>query len=129
MAVPRKSERTAGHAGEVVEVRTSKRFPVELPINIRGKSARKQQGTTFNVSAAGVYVRAEKTLKVGSRVTFDITLPRQVLGTQHAVEIRCEGRVVRADVVDGVASSKDAAPRDKLRGMACVIDQYRFIRK
>lgn len=126
MAVPRKSER---NAGEIVEVRTGKRFPVQLPISIRGKSARKQQGTTSDVSASGVYVQAEKPFKVGSRISFDITLPRQVLGTESAVQIRCEGRVVRADIVDGVAGNKNTVSRDKRRGMACVIDQYRFIRK
>src|ERR1700745_4097419 len=116
MAAPRKPDKTPAPAGPLVEVRTGKRFPLELPISIRGKSVRKQQGVTFNVSASGVYVRAEKPFKVGSRITFDITLPRKVLGTRHAVEIRCEGRVVRAEAGNGVFSNKNAGSRDKLRG-------------
>ncbi|HYN14347.1 MAG TPA: PilZ domain-containing protein [Terriglobales bacterium] len=111
------------------ELRTGKRFPLQLPITIsEEQSARKHQGTTTNVSAAGVYVRAERPLKVGSKITFDIMLPGQVLGTGHDVQICCAGRVVRAESSRRVPRTKQAAVREKLRGMACVIDQYRFIR-
>ena len=115
--------------GIVHDARTGQRFPLQLPITIsEGQSPRKHQGTTANVSAAGVYVQAEKPLKVGSRITFDIKLPGQMLGTRHDVKIRCTGRVVRAESSNRVPGTKRAAARENLRGMACVIDQYRFIR-
>ena len=114
--------------GTVHDARTGQRFPLQLPITIsEGQSPRKHQGTTANVSAAGVYVQAEKPLKAGSRITFDIKLPGQVLGTRRDVKIRCSGRVVRAES-GRVPRTKQAAGREDLRGMACVIDQYRFIR-
>ena len=109
------------------DLRTGQRFPLQLPIAISdGQSAHKNQGTTTNVSAAGVYVRAQRPLRVGSKITFDINLPGPVLGTAHDVKIRCAGRVVRAES-SRVPRTKPAV-REKLRGMACVIDQYRFVR-
>lgn len=129
MTTAAKSVRSAGPRATVPDVRTGKRFPLQLPITIsEEQSPRKHRGTTANVSAAGVYVRAEKPLKVGSRITFDIMLPGPVLGTGHDVKVHCAGRVVRAESSRRVPRTKQAAARDKLRGMACVIDQYRFIR-
>ncbi len=129
MTTAAKSVRSAGARAAVPDVRTGKRFPLQLPITIsEEQSPRKHMGTTANVSAAGVYVRAEKPLKVGSRITFDIMLPGQVLGTRRDVKIRCAGHVVRAESSRRVPRTKSAAAREKLRGMACVIDQYRFIR-
>ncbi len=129
MRTAAKSLRPLGATGAMPDVRTGQRFPLQLPITIsEEQSPRKHRATTANVSAAGVYVRAEKPLKVGSKITFDIMLPRQVLGTAHDVKIRCAGRVVRAESTRRVPRTKPAAARDKLRGMACVIDQYRFVR-
>jgi len=129
MTTAAKSARPVGLQATMPDVRTGQRFPLQLPITIcEEQSPRKHQGTTANVSAAGVYVRAEKPLKVGSKITFDIMLPGQVLGTECDVKIRCAGRVVRAESSRRVPRTKQAAARDKLRGMACVIDQYRFIR-
>jgi hypothetical protein len=113
--------------GTVHELRTGQRFPLQLPITIsEEQSQRKHKGMTANVSAAGVYLRAETPLRVGSRISFDILLPGQVLGTKHDVKVRCTGRVVRSESNRRVPRTKQAA-RDK-RGMAFVIDQYRFIR-
>jgi hypothetical protein len=129
MTTTAKTDGSAGSGGIVLDVRTGKRFPLELPITIHDRgSARKQQGTTFNVSASGVYVRAAKNLKIGSHVSFEILLPGKVLGTEHDVRIRCAGRVVRSDPSRG-AGKRIEASREKMRGMACVIDQYRFIAK
>ncbi len=116
-----------GRGGIVPDLRTGQRFPLQLPIAISdGQSAHKNQGTTTNVSAAGVYVRAQRPLRVGSKISFDINLPGLVLGTERDVKIRCTGRVVRAES-SRVPRTKPAV-REKLRGMACVIDQYRFVR-
>lgn len=105
--------------------RTGKRFPLQLPIKIKDESAAAlRKGLTSNVSAAGVYVKANGEFHIGSRVQFDITLPAGVIGTKEDVEIQCRGRVVRLDNKE--AGKKSKAPGS---GMACVIDHYKFVRR
>jgi hypothetical protein len=103
------------------EARTGKRFPLELPIRIHRKGG-DEGATTADLSAAGVYIMADTDLSVGSPIEFDITLPKDVLGTPADVEVRCTGRVVRKE-----SGSLDKKHRKS--GVACVIDQYQFIRK
>ncbi len=103
------------------EARTGKRFPLELPIKIhRADEGGDHSGTTGNLSAAGVYIRADASLEVGSTVEFEIALPPEVTGAKENVVIQCRGRVVRTDEPAG--GSKD------VRGVACVIDSYDFVR-
>jgi len=129
MMTAAKAVGSRGAGGTVHEARTGQRFPLQLPITItENHSPRKHKATTTDVSAAGLHVQADRPLKVGSKITFEIVLPRQVLGTERDVKIRCAGRVVRAEANRRVPRTKPAAARDKLRGMACVIDQYRFVR-
>lgn len=100
------------------DARTGRRFPLNLPITIReGESADQTSGTTQNVSAAGVYIHADAELEVGSHIEFEITLPSEIIGGNHNVRIRCQGRVVRRE------DNKDANG-----GVACVIDNYKFVR-
>jgi len=108
------------------EARTGKRFPLELPIKIHGKKG-DGNGTTADMSAAGVYIMADVDLTVGSPIEFDITLPAKVLGTPGDVEVRCTGRVVRKET--GATGSGGSSRKKKKSGVACVIDQYKFIRK
>ncbi len=115
----------------VADARTGKRFPVELPIRIQvSESAEGQGGTTANVSAAGVYIRAEaarrgggerqRLFRPGATIEFDMTLPAEVIGAAKDVHIHCRGRVVRVERL----------PEDERRnGVACVIDKYEFVRK
>jgi hypothetical protein len=101
------------------ESRTGKRFPLALAIHGQGVD----NATTADISAAGVYIMAETDLAVGSPIEFDITLPAGVLGTREDVEVHCIGRVVRKEA--GASAGKG-----KMRhGVACVIDQYKFLRK
>jgi hypothetical protein len=105
------------------EARTGKRFPLELPIKIhKGETGAKgddTEGTTGNLSAAGVYIRADASLEIGSPVEFEITLPPEMTGGQENVTIQCKGRVVRAD---------ETGSGGEGRGVACVIDSYEFVR-
>jgi hypothetical protein len=106
----------------VSEARTGKRFPLELPIKIhRADEGADHSGTTGNLSAAGVYIKADASLEVGSTVEFEIALPPEVTGAKENVVIQCRGRVVRTDEPAG-GDSKDT------RGVACVIDSYDFVR-
>ena len=102
------------------EARTGKRFPLELPIKIhKGEAGADAKGTTGNLSAAGVYIRADASLEIGSPVEFEITLPPEMTGGQENVTIQCKGRVVRADPTGEGGEG---------RGVACVIDSYEFVR-
>ena len=105
------------------EARTGKRFPLELPIKIHRKGG-DDSATTADMSSAGVYIMADTDLPVGSPIEFDITLPATVLGTPADVEVHCTGRVVRKEAGAGKAEGKK-----KKSGVACVIDEYKFIRK
>ena len=112
------------------EARTGKRFPLELPIKIHGKKG-DDSATTGNMSAAGVYIMADLDLAIGSNIEFDITLPAKVLGTPGDVEVHCTGRVVRKDASAAAAGANSNSSKKKKSksGVACVIDQYKFIRK
>lgn len=105
------------------EARTGKRFPLELPIKIhRAEESSEHTGVTGNLSAAGVYIRADDpTLEVGSNVEFEIALPPEMTGAEEDVVIQCRGRVVRTDETAGSKSTQ-------ARGVACVIDSYDFVR-
>lgn len=107
------------------EARTGKRFPLELPIKIHRKGG-DDRATTADLSSAGVYIKSDAELAVGSSIEFDITLPAEVLGTPGDVEVRCTGRVVRTDAGSGANAGKKKAQK---HGVACVIDEYKFIRK
>ena len=107
----------------MAEARTGKRFPLHLPIKIHKEDAAGEaSGMTGNLSAAGVYIRADAALEVGSPVEFEITLPPEVTGGKEDVVIQCRGRVVRTDEPSAGSASKDN------RGVACVIDSYEFLR-
>jgi PilZ domain len=107
----------------VSDARTGKRFPVELPIKIHKESETgEHSGVTGNLSAAGVYIRADAALEVGSSVEFEITLPPEVTGAKENVVVQCRGRVVRTDEPPAGSGPTES------RGVACVIDSYDFIR-
>ena len=107
----------------MAEARTGKRFPLHLPIKIHKEdSAAEASGMTGDLSAAGVYIRADASLEVGSPVEFEIALPPEVTGGKEDVVIQCRGRVVRTDEPHVGASPAET------RGVACVIDSYEFVR-
>src|SRR5437660_11892449 len=93
--------------GLVSEARTGKRFPLELPIKIHGVD---QGSVTGNMSAAGVYIRGNPALEIGSSVEFEIALTPELTGGNENVVVQCKGRVVRKDDGGGEA-----------QGGACVI--------
>jgi hypothetical protein len=98
--------------------RTSRRFPVHLPAKVK-LSDNCAAGSTANISAAGAYLRLDGGLEVGSTAEFEITIPGESIGSEHNVRIHCHGRVVRCDEAD-----EEGHP-----GVACVIEQYEFVRE
>jgi hypothetical protein len=118
------ARREGQDGGDIVsDARTGKRFPLELPIKIHKQdSGGESSGVTGNLSAAGVYIRADASLEVGTPVEFEIALPPEMTGAKENVVIQCRGRVVRTDEP---ASGGKAA---EARGVACVIDSYEFVR-
>ena len=104
------------------EARTGTRFPLELPIKIhRAEENGEHSGTTGNLSAAGVYIRGDASLDVGTNVEFEIALPPEMTGAKEDVVIQCRGRVVRKDDPPTGATTE-------AHGVACVIDSYDFVR-
>lgn len=107
----------------MAELRTGKRFPLHLPIKIHKEdSSGETSGMTGDLSAAGVYIRANAALEVGSPVEFEITLPPEMTGGKTDVVIQCRGRVVRTDENTAGGAAAEG------RGVACVIDSYEFVR-
>jgi hypothetical protein len=105
------------------EARTGKRFPVQLPIKIHeADKGSELSGITSNLSAAGVYIKSDAALEVGSNVEFEIALPPEVTGAKENVIIQCRGRVIRTD------EPADSKTPTEARGVACVIDSYDFVR-
>ena len=102
----------------MADSRTGRRFPLTLPVKIKGgNSSRSQSATTNNLSAAGVFISTNLPFKKGSKLNFQITLPAPVIGAKSDVEIKCTGRVIRVDT----------PTKGKRRGVACVIDRYQFV--
>lgn len=101
------------------DARTGKRFPIQLPVRVvnGNASGSEQVGTTDNLSAAGVYVLADRDFEVGSVVKFEMIIPKDAIGASEDMTVRCEARVLRND---------EKGPRKT--GIACVIDSYEFVR-
>jgi len=98
------------------DVQGAPRFPIKLPVAMKAGAS----GTvveTQNISANGVLFRMDADVPVGSPVDFTISLPADVVGADHDVQVDCRGRVVR--------SFQDGGRR----GVGVVIDEYRFERR
>jgi len=101
----------------VTDIRTSRRFPVQLPLKVLG-GPNVPVGTTANISAAGVYLWIDGGLEIGSSIDFEVTIPRDTIGGEADGHLHCHGRVLRCD-----------ADQDHGRtGVACVIERYEFLR-
>ena len=103
------------------ESRTKQRFPLRLPVQIEAGPS-KLKAITHDLSAGGVFIEADPSLRMGARVGFRLVLPKELLGTPRGVTVECEGRVVRVQK----PGRKHA---DGQIGVACVIDSYKFVRK
>lgn len=98
------------------DIRTSRRFPVHLPLKFFGDH-KIPPGSTANISAAGVYLWVDGGLQIDSAIEFEITIPAASVGATHDAHIHCHGRVVRCDTDQEFGRT----------GVACVIERYEFL--
>jgi hypothetical protein len=101
----------------VDDIRTSRRFPVHLPLKVIGDK-KVAAGSTDNISAAGAYLWLDSALEVGSSAEFEITIPGDSIGAADDVRLHCHARVVRCDTEQEQGRA----------GVACVIERYEFVR-
>jgi hypothetical protein len=99
-----------------VERRTSRRFPLSLPVLAKSPAGGEVQTQTRNISSRGICFHASEGFKVGSALEFVLTLPAEVTFTEP-IRIACKGRVVR---VEPAADGTKAA-------VAGVIEDYEFL--
>jgi hypothetical protein len=94
--------------------RTSKRMPMELPVEIRWKSRAGSQkqavGKTGNISGSGLFIEIPVRLHRATSVKIRVLLPPEV--TQVPLELLCQGRVVRWN------------QQGQVQGLGAVIDEY-----
>ena len=57
------------------DARTGRRFPLHLPVKIKGGNSRAARAATTDLSAAGVFITTSLPFKKGSKLVFEITLP------------------------------------------------------
>jgi hypothetical protein len=101
----------------VSDIRTSRRFPVHLPLKVVGEQGA-PAGLTENISAAGVYLWLDEKMDVGASAEFDIMIPGEAIGANDGVRLHCQARVVRCD----------SDRKDGRSGVACVIEKYEILR-
>jgi hypothetical protein len=99
------------------DIRTSRRFPVHLPLKFFGDH-KIPPGSTANISAAGVYLYLEGGLQIDSAIEFEITIPAASIGAEQDARLHCHGRVVRCDTNQELGRT----------GVACLIERYEFLR-
>lgn len=97
-------------------MRSSVRFPIQLPVEVKADPVGPCQAETKDISAGGVMFYLSADMAVGSKIEFTIAMPASVLGTAADVKVRCVGRVVRC------------SQEGDRRAVAAVIDEYRFDR-
>ena len=102
--------------GEPVdELRSSVRFPLKLPVQVRAEQ-NGVAGETEDISAGGVLFYMDAAMDIGSSIEFAISMPASVLGTATDVVVKCTGRVVRC------------SKQGDRTAVAAVIDEYHFDR-
>ena len=75
-------------------VRTSVRFPLRLVILLETEDGC-VEAVTENISANGLLFVGKKLPSVDSRVSFTMSMPSALMGTEADVMIYCSGRIVR----------------------------------
>jgi c-di-GMP-binding flagellar brake protein YcgR len=96
-------------------LRNSTRFPLRLQVTLK-TATEEYRAKTIDISAGGILFHTEAAIQVDTPVQFTIDIPKEALGTERPVLVKCQGRVVRC--------SEDASGRS----VAVAIDEYEFER-
>jgi PilZ domain-containing protein len=115
MAADITSAKATAKEDPVDELRSSVRFPLKLPVEVRAEQSG-VAGQTEDISAGGVLFYMDSELEIGSIIEFTISMPASVLGTATDVIVKCTGRVVRC------------SKHGDRTAVAAVIDEYHFDR-
>ena len=75
-------------------VRTSVRFPLRLPLHVETGQGW-VEALTENVSANGLLFTGSNLPAVDTRVSFTLSMPAELMGTEADVMVYCSGRIVR----------------------------------
>jgi len=102
-------------SGHQSEQRNSLRFPLHLQVTLKTPTE-EHRAQTVDISAGGALFLTDACIPVDSPVEFTIEMPKEVVGAEHPVLVKCQGRVVRC--------SAEAAGRT----VAVIIDEYQFER-
>jgi hypothetical protein len=105
-----------------MEQRRTRRFQLQLPLSITRSGAVRVElaGRTRNISSSGVLFTTEREPDFGGPIEYVITLTRN---ESQMVNLRCMGKIVRADRVDG--GREEAAPAYRV---AATLERYEFVR-
>jgi hypothetical protein len=105
-----------------MEQRRTRRFKLHLPLSITrsGPERMAMAGYTRNISSSGVLFTTEREPDLTGPIEYVITLNND--GTQ-SVNLRCIGKVIRAERLDGGA---DPVPAFQV---AATLERYEFIRE
>ena len=105
-----------------MEQRRTRRFQLQLPLFIvRSGAARVElAGRTRNISSGGVLFITEREPDFGGPIEYVITLTRDAT---QMVNLRCMGKIVRADRVDPGRDETSPAYR-----IAATLERYEFVR-
>lgn len=102
-----------------MEQRRGRRFTLALPVAVIRSGAERvaQSGLTRNISSSGVLFTSEKEPELGGPIEYLITLSGH---PDHAVTLRCLGKVMRAEKI-----AEDARPA---YAVAATLERYEFVR-
>jgi hypothetical protein len=106
-----------------MEQRRSRRFKLQLPVSITRSGAERLTlaGLTKNISSGGVLFTAGRGPDLSGPIEYVITLNRDAV---EPVNIRCIGKVVRAEPVDA------GEPQDlPAYQVAATLERYEFVRE
>src|SRR5690242_8236620 len=103
-----------------MEQRRTRRFKLELPLSIlrSGVESVAVPGFTKNISSSGVLFTADAAPDLGGPIEYVISLNR---ASPQAVNLRCVGKVVRAERTHAVDARKAFQ-------VAATLERYEFVR-
>jgi hypothetical protein len=105
-----------------MEQRRTRRFQLQLPLSITRSGAVRVElaGRTRNISSSGVLFTTEREPDFGGPIEYVITLTRS---DAQMVNLRCMGKIVRADGVE--PGREEASPAYRV---AATLERYEFVR-